>query len=258
MAKKTGDCVRCKRSSVRIKARNMCSSCYEVWRLGLNTEDRVWTKTDYPSPDELDRLMQEHQSWNGLASVVGVKRESLRDYLSIRPDLKSRLSKHLRKPYTPEEAHASQRKSSRDWARRWRQANPDEARRVRREQMRSYDSAYRRRWNTYNRALRSQVSPPDALSIEYLSIIKNDPCSYCGAAFQEADHIVPLAGGGTNAWDNFTASCTTCNRVKNARSLLHFMLDGFRPGVWRRPKTATFGDVPRSAGGDANATFEEA
>lgn len=60
---------------------------------------------------------------------------------------------------------------------------------------------------------------------EYAAILRRDPCSYCGGPGGEVDHIVPPSKGGTGHWTNLTAACKSCNSSKNARSLLHFMLE---------------------------------
>jgi hypothetical protein len=48
-------------------------------------------------------------------------------------------------------------------------------------------------------------------------------CMYCGAhppeAVLEADHIKPVAEGGSNRMDNLVTACFACNRGKAARSL---------------------------------------
>lgn len=48
-------------------------------------------------------------------------------------------------------------------------------------------------------------------------------CQYCGKhppeAVLEVDHIVPVAGGGTNDEGNLVTSCFECNRGKAANSL---------------------------------------
>jgi len=45
-------------------------------------------------------------------------------------------------------------------------------------------------------------------------------CQYCGAhppnVILEIDHIVPVAGGGSNKIDNLITSCFNCNRGKGA------------------------------------------
>lgn len=58
---------------------------------------------------------------------------------------------------------------------------------------------------------------------EYRQLLAGDPCSYCGAPAEHADHIVPLSKGGPEAWDNLTAACASCNGRKNTRDLLTFL-----------------------------------
>lgn len=55
------------------------------------------------------------------------------------------------------------------------------------------------------------------------SLCRNDPCAYCGAQSNAIDHIVPRSKGGSNEWDNLTASCSTCNSKKNASTMLLFL-----------------------------------
>jgi len=42
-------------------------------------------------------------------------------------------------------------------------------------------------------------------------------CCECGAPATEADHVVPLAQGGTNKWDNLQPMCKSCHSRKTAR-----------------------------------------
>jgi hypothetical protein len=48
-------------------------------------------------------------------------------------------------------------------------------------------------------------------------------CQYCGAhppaVVLHVDHIVPVAGGGSNTMDNYITSCAPCNLGKGAREL---------------------------------------
>lgn len=61
------------------------------------------------------------------------------------------------------------------------------------------------------------------LRADYRRTLSNDPCSYCGAPFEEIEHIIPRARRGPDEWDNLTASCVACNKVKRARPLLEFL-----------------------------------
>ncbi len=64
----------------------------------------------------------------------------------------------------------------------------------------------------------------DPVAVEYAAILRGDPCCYCGAPAEHIDHIEPKAAGGSNAWDNLTAACASCNKSKRATPLLAFLL----------------------------------
>lgn len=168
-------------------------------------------------------MMARFGNFNDVARTIGVRRESLRDYLAVRPALLARMNVHRTPKLTPEQAAENDRRCAREYARRWRAENPDEARRVRREHMATYGPEYRHRWNHYNRLRRLAIAPPDDLANEYALILRGDPCCYCGAQMEHVDHIHPIARGGDGAWDNLTAACASCNSRKNSRDLLTFM-----------------------------------
>lgn len=178
----------------------------------------------YPADDALVALMARHRNYNDVAAALGVARESLRDYLASRPVLRAAMDTHRTPRLTAEQRRTNDRASSREYARRWRAENPDESRRRRREHMATYGPDYRHGWNHYNRLRRASIERPDDLSVEYVSILRGDPCGYCGARMEHVDHIVPIRDGGTGAWDNLTAACADCNARKNTRPLLSFLL----------------------------------
>lgn len=70
-----------------------------------------------------------------------------------------------------------------------------------------------------------RAMPLDSTATEYLRILHSDICSFCGKPAGTIDHIVPVAKGGTNDWDNLTAACPSCNSRKHDRSLLLFVLE---------------------------------
>ena len=179
---------------------------------------------DYPADDELVVLMQRCGNFNAVAREIGVRRESLRDYLARRPQLNEAMRAARKPRLTPEQRAENDRRCAREWARRYRAENPDEARRVRREHMNAYGPEYRHKWNHYNRLRRRAVATPDELSNAYALVLRGDPCSYCGGPMQHIDHIDPIALGGSGSWDNLTAACADCNHAKGARRLLDFML----------------------------------
>ncbi len=57
----------------------------------------------------------------------------------------------------------------------------------------------------------------------YIQALLQDPCSYCGGVSTTIDHIVPVADGGSDDWENLTPACFSCNRRKWDRSLLLFL-----------------------------------
>jgi 5-methylcytosine-specific restriction endonuclease McrA len=84
---------------------------------------------------------------------------------------------------------------------------------------RDRDSTRRRRAR-----LREAVIGDPVLLGTYDAVLRHDPCCYCGADSEHADHVVPLHGGGDHDWTNLTAACRSCNGRKGTRSLLAFML----------------------------------
>lgn len=50
-------------------------------------------------------------------------------------------------------------------------------------------------------------------------------CFYCGARphYLEADHVMPLARGGSEDIENFVAACAPCNREKSAFTVEDFL-----------------------------------
>lgn len=216
----------CARDSV---TRGWCDMHYRRWLNGGDPGEAQKRAPGagvhgFPADDTLVALMRRQGSYNAVARAVGLSRESLRDYIARRDELRARMDAHRAALLTPEQAAENNRRAARDYARRWRAANPDEARRVRREHMATYGPEYRHRWNHYNRLRRLEMVPPDEHAAEYALILRGDPCCYCGAPMRHVDHIQPIARGGTGAWDNLTAACASCNHRKGARPLLLFML----------------------------------
>ena len=47
----------------------------------------------------------------------------------------------------------------------------------------------------------------------------NHTCQYCGSReLLSIDHVIPRSRGGTDAWDNVTTACTSCNVRKASRT----------------------------------------
>lgn len=92
-------------------------------------------------------------------------------------------------------------------AKKWREANPDKV-----------------KINHIKRSLRSSVAgSPDI--VEWIKIVLNDPCSYCGGKSETIDHIIPIAKGGTHDVTNLTGACAKCNSAKGDKNLLVFLVE---------------------------------
>lgn len=61
-------------------------------------------------------------------------------------------------------------------------------------------------------------------AIEYVEIIRRDPCVYCGGKCTAIDHIEPVILGGGSEWTNLEPICGSCNSRKGKKRLLNFLL----------------------------------
>lgn len=91
----------------------------------------------------------------------------------------------------------------------WRAANPQEAKRQAAE-------IYQER----------KLARGDVDTLEWLKLIRRDPCSYCGGGGGTVDHIEPKVRGGLNHWSNYAPACRSCNSSKNDSPLLIYLLRG--------------------------------
>lgn len=94
------------------------------------------------------------------------------------------------------------------------------------EQCRGWLTPEKAREYTAKRRARKLNAPTGdpALRAEYVAIIACDPCAYCGRPSEHVDHIQSLLRGGSDAWDNLTPACASCNSSKGTRTLLGHML----------------------------------
>lgn len=70
-----------------------------------------------------------------------------------------------------------------------------------------------------------RMEKPDADTVDYITVLRRDPCAYCGGPAGQVDHIEPVVGGGRNHWSNLTAACQPCNRAKWSKPLLLALLE---------------------------------
>ncbi len=75
-----------------------------------------------------------------------------------------------------------------------------------------------------HRIRQSAIRKHGTVNKDYVVILKQDPCSYCGRPMEHIDHIEPLDLGGSNTPDNLTAACRGCNISKGIKTMLEFML----------------------------------
>lgn len=53
----------------------------------------------------------------------------------------------------------------------------------------------------------------------------SSPCFYCGSTSQiTADHVVPIARGGSHSVGNLVPACDSCNKSKNDRTIMEWKL----------------------------------
>jgi 5-methylcytosine-specific restriction endonuclease McrA len=109
----------------------------------------------------------------------------------------------------------------REYRRDYYESNPDRIAAKRR----AYYEANREGWALRARARRRKMGRPDAQTLGWIRLIRNDPCAYCGAVGGgTVDHIVPISRGGRNHWANLTGACGSCNDSKGNRPLLQWIL----------------------------------
>lgn len=76
----------------------------------------------------------------------------------------------------------------------------------------------------YERKRRKSKGEINSSTLDYVQILKKDPCAYCGQKCEHIDHIVPLARNGDSNWTNYTAACGQCNQTKYTKSLLEALI----------------------------------
>lgn len=63
-------------------------------------------------------------------------------------------------------------------------------------------------------------------SIDELIALNNNSCVYCGGPYEQIDHIIPWALGGTGCIENLTTACAKCNASKGTK-----LLENWLPGT---------------------------
>lgn len=108
--------------------------------------------------------------------------------------------------------------------------NREERNRRAKENYLADPDAYALRSTRRRRGLRAGLTDFEAdASASYRHAIKADPCAYCGGPAKHADHVFPVAKGGTDHWWNLTRACEPCNKSKAAHCGTWFNL---KRGTW--------------------------
>ena len=109
----------------------------------------------------------------------------------------------------------------------------------------------RRVWDWFARKARreaiqeSDEPPYSQADIALLRSVQNDLCYYCGTSISanfKADHLEPLAYGGSNGIRNIMLACADCNRCKWTLSEAQFW-----PRLRKRLPSTQFNRVRESA-----------
>lgn len=209
-----------------VKARGMCKAHYEVWLNSVSQSERSPGVFEQNRLKSLSReevseaiLSVPNGSQQELAKAFGVKRQQIRTFLANNPWAEA-LTRAQRESYYAPEKVAARETAAREC---WRVNNPDVVREINRRWAKNQSPEKRKIWNHYNRVQRATAKAVKLTdeAVDYLSIIANDPCVFCGSQERiTTDHIIPVVRGGSNDWDNFAPACHSCNASKGSRSLL--------------------------------------
>lgn len=63
----------------------------------------------------------------------------------------------------------------------------------------------------------------DCVTAAFLGSLYAMPCRYCGACAEDADHFIPISGGGAHCRDNLVPACGPCNGSKYNHDPIEWM-----------------------------------
>ncbi len=66
--------------------------------------------------------------------------------------------------------------------------------------------------------------PPAGEVVEWMAILRSDPCSYCGGPGGSVDHVQPVLFGGRTEVNNLASTCRPCNSSKGSKPLLAWLV----------------------------------
>lgn len=80
---------------------------------------------------------------------------------------------------------------------------------------------------TYAKLLSQQITPTDILKENKALFQQGDTCAYCDANSNlQWEHIIPLAKGGPDTFDNLVRACQSCNLTKATKDPYQWYADG--------------------------------
>lgn len=205
-----------------VKCRGMCKRHYEKWLAQADLGEKITPKADYDSEYIVAQYMA---GWtlNEIADHYGRSRGSLRDYIRNRPDLYAQVQKIKQgKRLDPEQVRINNDAAKKSWKLR----NPEKVREINRRWAANRSDEAKKKANARIRAERPKpvLKDPEARE-EWIHVLWNDPCCYCGSREKTSiDHILAVADGGSDDWENLTAACLPCNQAKKRKPLLDFLL----------------------------------
>lgn len=105
------------------------------------------------------------------------------------------------------------------------------------------------------RLLRPFPNPQMVQDLQWKSILRGDPCTYCGQIPKKSrgsvEHVVPKSEGGRETRENLVGACTFCNQARGNQPLLFFLLNPKKwvLGVWKQRGGSFVGTQGQVLGG---------
>lgn len=124
---------------------------------------------------------------------------------------------------------AENRATHRNAVRRWAQANPKRKLELQKQYAERHPERVLANARRQEMRRRGEGENPTAETVEYMLILRADPCGLCGQPTEHVDHIEPrrcwnLKVPGWNQWENLSGACQHCNCRKAQIGLLHYLL----------------------------------
>jgi 5-methylcytosine-specific restriction endonuclease McrA len=120
-------------------------------------------------------------------------------------------------------AHPEKVAREREATREWKARNADHVR----EYQRAYRQAHRVRFRMYQQrrdALKVSQSVGTVTDADVVRLVRrfDHRCAYCGAQWEQLDHVIPISRGGAHSIGNLLPACGRCNRSKKDRLLIEW------------------------------------